>query len=117
MIAGPWGLLAGAVIIFGIGIPASNAVIRQDGTDDPSKVVVDEVAGQWLALVPAALDPILFLIGFLAFRLFDIWKPWPVGWADRSVHGGLGVMLDDMLAGLFAAGVVILARHVLMGGA
>ncbi len=84
------------------GVWAAGVYIRLSGAPDPRPVVVDEVAGQWLALLPAALDPLHFAIGFLLFRLFDIAKLWPVSWADRSLHGGLGVMLDDILAGAYA---------------
>ena len=83
--------------------------------DDPSEVVIDEVAGQWLALLfPAAAfwhrgleDWAVvaypgWIAAFLFFRLFDIWKPWPVSWADDHVHGGLGAMLDDAFAGIYA---------------
>lgn len=72
-------------------------------TADPQWIVLDEVAGMWLAI--SLFEPSWFSYagGFLFFRLFDIWKPWPVGWADRNVKGGLGVMLDDYIAGLLAA--------------
>jgi phosphatidylglycerophosphatase A len=60
---------------------------------------------------PAAISLPAFAIAFLLFRLFDIWKPWPVGWADRNIGGGLGVMADDMLAGLMAGVGVVLARY------
>lgn len=105
-----WGgtpaLLAGAAAVFVLGIPVSAAYGRQIGRDDPGEIVIDEVAGQWLALVPAGLDPVLFALGFVFFRLFDVWKPWPVSWADRSLKGGLGVMVDDILAGVLAAAAV-----------
>ena len=74
---------------------------RYDG-----RIVIDEVAGQWLALIPLPLDPGLYLLAFLAFRLFDILKPWPVGWADRRLPGAFGIMADDLLAGLYAGGLV-----------
>ena len=87
---------------------------------DPSEIVVDEVAGQWIALLPiawgaqsAGVPPAALWPGWLAafalFRLFDVWKPGPVGWADRRADA-LGVLLDDVVAGLLAAlGVVLLA--------
>ncbi|WP_179380011.1 phosphatidylglycerophosphatase A family protein [Jannaschia marina] len=92
------------------------------GTDDhdPGEIVIDEVLGQWIALLPIAWGaaragvPVTALwpgwvAAFLLFRLFDIWKPGPVGWMDRR-HDALGVMLDDAVAGLFAAlGVAALA--------
>ena len=114
---GDWVWLAGAVVAASlIGIAASRIVLRKSGIKDPSFVVIDEVAGQWLALLPAGLNPYLFVAGFLAFRLFDIWKPWPVGWADRKVPGATGVMLDDLIAGIYAAAVVYGLDLVMSGG-
>lgn len=83
------------------------------GVHDHSSIVWDEFVGQWLTLVPlfghsawdmASLANVL--IGFGLFRLFDIAKPWPISWCDRHVHGGLGIMLDDILAGVLAGGVL-----------
>lgn len=91
-------LLAATVAVFFVGWWAAGRYIALTGRDDPGEVVIDEVAGQWLVLLPAPPDPILYLAGFALFRLFDITKPWPAGWADRKVKGGLGVMLDDVLA-------------------
>lgn len=80
---------------------------------DDGRIVWDEFAGQWLALTP--LVPVLawdtssllwLLAGFALFRLFDVAKPWPIGYLDRKVHGGLGIMLDDLVAGLLAATVL-----------
>ena len=70
---------------------------------DDKKVVIDELSGLWLCY---AFFPLTFpnlLAGFILFRLFDIVKPWPIGWVDKHMKGGLGVMLDDWLAGLMAA--------------
>ena len=92
-------------------------MLKRSSIKDPSFVVIDEVAGQWIALLPAGLDPVLFVAGFLAFRLFDIWKPWPVSWADRDVPGALGVMLDDLIAGAYAAAVVYGIGYAMTGGA
>ena len=107
--------LAGAMaIVFFVGWWASERIVRADGLEDPSWVVIDEVAGQWMVLLftpPSLLD---YLIGFALFRLFDIWKPWPVSWADQKVKGGLGIMLDDIIAGLMGLAVmVVLQRTVL----
>lgn len=80
---------------------------------DDGRIVWDEFAGQWLTLTP--LVPVLawdtssllwLLAGFALFRLFDVAKPWPIGYLDRKVHGGLGIMLDDLVAGLLAATVL-----------
>jgi phosphatidylglycerophosphatase A len=102
-LAGPWGLAAASLAVFAGGIWAADAYTRKTGEKDPGAVVIDEVAGQWLTLVPAGLDPLLFVAGFGLFRFFDILKPWPVSWADRKVGGGLGIMLDDLLAGGYGA--------------
>jgi phosphatidylglycerophosphatase A len=80
------------------------------GLEDPSWVVIDEVVGQWLTLLltpPSLLD---YALGFALFRLFDIWKPWPVSWADQQIKGGLGIMLDDVLAGLMGLAVLTLLQ-------
>ena len=100
---GPAALAAATVAVLLIGWWAAAIYVRRSGIADPSEVVVDEVAGQWLTLVLVPPDPLLYLAGFALFRLFDIRKPWPVGWADREVGGGLGVMLDDVFAGIYAA--------------
>ena len=72
--------------------------------------MIDEVAGQWLVLVATPLDPLAYALALLLFRIFDIWKPWPVRWADRHVKGGLGIMLDDLLAAVYA----VLALSILL---
>lgn len=102
------GLAAAAAAL--VGIPAAAAAARAMKREDPGAVVIDEFAGQWLALLPAANDLGAWTLAFLAFRLFDVWKPGPVGWADRRIGGGLGIMLDDVIAGILAAGAVALAQ-------
>lgn len=94
--------------------------LGEPGHYDPSWVVIDEVAGQWVALLPVVLGAMAtgaapsrlwpgWVAAFLLFRLFDVWKPGPIGWADRR-PGAAGVVLDDLLAGGFAAlGVTLLA--------
>lgn len=101
-LGGPWLLLGATAVIFALGVGVSDAYRRAVGRDDPGEVVIDEVAGQWLTLVVAPLDPIAYAFGFLAFRVFDIAKPWPVGLIDRRVGGGLGIMADDIAAGALA---------------
>jgi phosphatidylglycerophosphatase A len=87
---------------FALGVWAADWVIGKLGGQDPQVVVWDEFVGLWLALFLAPPGWAWMLGGFAAFRLFDIWKPWPVRWADRAVHGGFGTMLDDLLAGGYA---------------
>ena len=101
-VGGPWALLAGAVLAFAVGVWAAGVYSKHSGIKDAGPIVIDEVAGQWLTLIPAGLDPILYIIGFFLFRAADILKPWPANWADRVLDGGLGVMLDDIFAGIYA---------------
>jgi len=113
----PWPLyLAGLLATFALGVWASHVVVRRLGLEDPGVIVWDEFVGQWITLLPLLVLPLHWgwiAAAFFLFRLFDVWKPWPVSWADRSVAGGLGVMLDDVLAGVYAALVLAAARHVL----
>ncbi len=103
---GGTGLGVASLAAFIVGVYASNAVIATGEDPDPGLIVIDEVAGQWITLLPVAgaatADPVLYGMGFVFFRLFDILKPWPVSWADRKIKGGLGVMLDDVFAALYA---------------
>jgi phosphatidylglycerophosphatase A len=99
---GPLALAAGAAAVLGAGIWASNRVIAASGAKDPGEIVIDEVAGQWLALVVAPLDPFAYAAGFVFFRIFDIFKPWPANWIDQNMGGGAGIMLDDIIAGAYA---------------
>ena len=88
---------------------AAGATARIRETEDPGIVVVDEVIGQWIALSAAAPGWKSYLAGFLLFRLFDIWKPPPVRQLER-LNGGLGIVADDAMAGLYAALVLFLAE-------
>lgn len=101
--AGPYGLLAAGLAVLGIGIWAAGVYAERTAAIDPKPVVIDEVAGQWLALVPAALDPLHFAAGFILFRVADILKPWPARWIERELPGGLGIMVDDVVAAAYAA--------------
>jgi phosphatidylglycerophosphatase A len=103
------GLALAAVIVFAAGCWAAATIAKASGVRDPGAIVIDEVAAQWLVLLPAPLDPLSYAVAFLLFRIFDIWKPWPVRWADRRLSGGLGVMLDDLLAAVYAVLVFLVA--------
>jgi phosphatidylglycerophosphatase A len=97
-------LLVAATAVLAIGVWASTQFCRAVDRPDAGEVVIDEVAGQWLALVFAAPDnPWHFLAAFLLFRFFDIAKVWPASWAQDHLPGGWGVMMDDIVAGLYAA--------------
>tara|TARA_B110000438_G_C15457819_1_gene497518 strand:- start:116 stop:628 length:513 start_codon:yes stop_codon:yes gene_type:complete len=94
------------VLIFIIGIWSSSIASNEIGTTDPSEIVIDEVVGQSIVLITIPPNIILYFFGFILFRFFDIIKPWPVSWADKQIKGGFGIMIDDVLAAIFA--VVIL---------
>ncbi len=89
-----------AATLFGIGICGYTA--RALGVHDHPAIVWDEVVGYLITMAWAPTAWYWMAMGFVLFRLFDILKPWPVRWADRRVHGGLGIMLDDILAGVMA---------------
>ncbi len=111
------GLLTATIAMFLVGWWATAQATRGQDNHDPSEIVIDEVVGQWIALMPlsaglwhAGVDPAVFpypgwVLAFALFRLFDITKPWIVGRADRMATP-LGVMLDDVLAGVMA-GVIV----------
>jgi phosphatidylglycerophosphatase A len=111
---GTGGLAAATVIVFCIGWWTAATVAKTSAIEDPGAVVIDEVAAQWLVLLPAPLDPLAYASAFLLFRILDIWKPWPASWADRHMNGGLGIMLDDLFAAVYA---IVLMLILLVGGA
>ncbi len=110
---GLWGSigLIVAASIFGVWLCGKAADILK--VHDHSAIVWDEFVGQWLSLLPllAIADwntatYIGILLAFVLFRIFDILKPWPISWCDKNLHGGLGIMFDDVLAGLAAGGLM-----------
>lgn len=118
--AGPWAVVVGVVVTYFGGHWATTIETRGEDNHDPSEIVIDEVCGQWIALLPvlfgaASRDVALlglwpgWIAAFILFRFFDITKLGPVGWADQR-DDATGVMLDDVIAGVLAAiGVVVLA--------
>lgn len=105
----PEALMVAALGVFALGCWAASIYVQRTGAEDPQEVVIDEVAGQMLTLSLLPPHFLIYAAGFLAFRLFDIAKPFPIGWIDRNVKGGLGVMLDDMVAGVYGLVVMLLA--------
>tara|TARA_B110000196_G_C20939973_1_gene564145 strand:+ start:364 stop:849 length:486 start_codon:yes stop_codon:yes gene_type:complete len=89
------------VIGFALGVWVSDRVAKHMEVKDPGGIVWDEFVGMWITLLWLPSE-IWLLPAFLLFRLFDIWKPWPVRVADEKLAGGLGVMLDDVFAGFYA---------------
>ncbi len=101
--------LAATVLVTLIGVWICGYASKALGVHDHPGIVWDEFAGFLIAMAAAPEGWLGIVAGFALFRLFDIWKPWPIGWVDRKVHGGPGIMLDDVLAGLMAALVLYLA--------
>jgi len=110
---GPGSLALAALALFGAGCWAADIAARETNTKDPRWIVIDEVVGQWLTLLAAPFTLVGFAASFVLFRLFDIWKPWPIGWADRRLEGGFGIMIDDVLAAIYAAIILAVGRALL----
>jgi phosphatidylglycerophosphatase A len=106
------GLLLFLVAVTLAGTWAAHRAERQLGVKDPGVIVIDEVAGMTLSVLPFPLTPAVLIAGFVLFRLFDIVKPFPAGASQRAT-GGIGVMLDDLIAGLYALIVIAISRAVL----
>jgi phosphatidylglycerophosphatase A len=102
-------LLAGIVLSIGLGVPAATIAARESGRHDPQFVVIDEVAGQWIALLFSPVDWRHALIALVLFRLFDITKPFPARQLE-SLPEGWGIVFDDVAAGLYALGIASLIR-------
>ncbi|WP_058189591.1 phosphatidylglycerophosphatase A family protein [Terracidiphilus gabretensis] len=104
-----WMLCAGIVLSIAAGVPAATIAARESGRKDPGFVVIDEVAGQWIALLGAPLDWKHGLIALVLFRIFDILKPFPARQLE-SLPEGWGIVFDDVAAGLYAWGIGALIR-------
>lgn len=102
------GYIAGLLLVIAVGPYLCGKTARDLGVHDHGGIVWDEIAGFLLTMLLVPVSIWTALIGFALFRLFDIVKPWPIGWLDKHVHGGTGIMLDDLVAALYA-GVCIQA--------
>jgi phosphatidylglycerophosphatase A len=98
---GPYLLVV--LVLFGLGVFLCQVTTVQLGSHDHSAIVWDEVVGYLLTMFMVPFDWRWVILGFFLFRLFDVWKPWPVRVLDRSLRGGLGIMLDDVGAAVYAA--------------
>jgi phosphatidylglycerophosphatase A len=107
----PWLLLKGlslpvylAVLltVFVIGFFAAGSAEKIFDQADAGSIVIDEILGMFITLTMAPDHPVAWFLGFILFRIFDIWKPFPVSWFDRRIHGGIGIMMDDVAAGIYA---------------
>lgn len=105
-------LVAIAVVLLSpLGVFLCGRASEKLGVHDHGGIVFDEIVGVLIPFILIPVTPLNLLWGFLAFRLFDVLKPWPISWLDRRVSGGLGIMVDDLLAGIFAlVALLILSR-------
>jgi phosphatidylglycerophosphatase A len=88
--------------IFVIGTFAAGEAEKIMDHQDPGLVVIDEIVGMLITMIAVPATPLLMVLGFVLFRIFDIWKPFPVDFVDQRFHGGLGIMLDDVVAGIYS---------------
>ena len=102
------------VVAFAVGVWVCGIAGRAVGVDDHRSIVWDEFVGMWITLIPAVAEGWWsVVIGFALFRVFDVWKPWPIRLLDQKLKGGLGVMVDDVVAGVFAAIVLAIVLNAL----
>lgn len=111
-VTGVAGLAVATVIAAAAGWWAAARLQRAGASKDPSAIVIDEVAGLWIALLPTAGVPLLVVVALIGFRVLDVAKPWPISWADRELGGATGIMLDDLMAGAAVAGLIMLGTAV-----
>jgi len=100
MLVGPFFYMGLCLALTPLSIFAAETYEQVHGGHDSSEIVIDEVLGMWIAIIWLPMTWQTFLIGFLLFRFFDVLKPWPISYLDRHVKGGVGVVVDDVLAGL-----------------
>ncbi len=116
LVLGGWPvLLAASILISAAGYWAAGRYEELSGTHDASEIVIDEVAGMWIALLGAAVSGWTVALAFIVFRALDIFKPGPIGWADEKLPGAWGVMIDDILAGMATALIVWGIRYGVTG--
>lgn len=118
-LAGVEGLAFATLLILVLGTYLCVQYAKTSSDKDPSFIVIDEVVGQWIPLLAVGLDWRLWAIAFVAFRFFDITKIWPACWVDgvspkaSPMFKGVAIMLDDVIAGIYALGVVVLCSYIL----
>jgi phosphatidylglycerophosphatase A len=113
LIAFEWGrflLLLAGIVALAIGCWASELYATRTQNVDPKECVIDELAGQWIACAFAPVSIVAYILAFILFRVFDITKPWPVNRAER-LHGGIGIMADDVVAALMAGAIIAALAH------
>jgi phosphatidylglycerophosphatase A len=108
---GRFALLAAGIVALAVGAWASELSAADAKSFDPKECIIDELAGQWIACAFAPVSLLGFALAFVLFRVFDIWKPWPVRQAEH-LHGGLGIMADDVVAALMSGAILVGLSHI-----
>ena len=101
----PW-YLAIVIALFALGVWISGQTAKALGVHDDSRIVWDEIVGYLVTMIAAPTGWLWIILGFVLFRVFDIVKPWPIRWIDEKVRGGLGIVLDDVVAGLYGLAIL-----------
>lgn len=102
------------VVMLGIciGVYLCHQTAKDMGVHDHGSIVWDEFIGMWITLMALPTNDWQWVTaGFVIFRILDMWKPWPIRWFDRNVHGGMGIMIDDIVAGVISAGILYFIGH------
>jgi phosphatidylglycerophosphatase A len=89
-------------VLFVVGFLTAGSAEKILDRPDPGAIVIDEIMGMFVTLTLAPNHPVAWLLGFILFRIFDVLKPFPVSWLDTHLHGGIGIMMDDVMAGIYA---------------
>ncbi len=108
-----WQYICGCVVLFILGIYLCERTAQALGVHDHPAIVWDEVVGYLVTMIAMPATLLWIVIGFVLFRFFDIVKPWPINLIDKKVHGGFGIMLDDVIAGIYALLIAQLMYHFL----
>jgi phosphatidylglycerophosphatase A len=101
-----WVYLLVTVVLIAIGIWVCDKTSKDIGVHDHGGIVIDEVAGYLVTMIAVPVNVWTLIAAFFIFRFFDIIKPWPIGWLDKQVQGGVGIMVDDLLAGVYGLAVI-----------
>ncbi|HBV7987658.1 TPA: phosphatidylglycerophosphatase A [Citrobacter freundii] len=109
----PWQLYSLVVMLsICIGVYLCHQTAKDMGVHDHGSIVWDEFVGMWITLMALPTNDWQWVAaGFVIFRILDMWKPWPIRWFDRNVHGGTGIMIDDIVAGILSAGILYFIGH------
>lgn len=110
-----WAGILSVFLAFWLGVYLCGATTQRLGVHDHGGIVWDEFVGMWMVLLFVPFELIWWLAAFVLFRLFDVLKPWPILWLDRRVGGGFGIMIDDVLAAVYALLPLLLAQYLLAG--